>query len=41
MKQTTILVVEDNPDHAALIKAVLATGLANTRVHLALTGLEA
>ena len=41
MEEAFILVVEDNPDHAALIKAVLTTGLANARVHLALTGLEA
>jgi len=41
MEEVFILVIEDDPDHAALIKAVLTTGLANTRVHLAFTGLEA
>ncbi len=36
-KPTTILVVEDNPDDAELIAAVLATGLSYTQVDVAFT----
>ena len=41
MTQATILVVEDDFDHAALIQAVFATGLANVPVHVAFSGEEA
>ena len=40
-KPTTILVVEDNPDDAELIAAVLATGLSYTQVDVAFTGEKA
>ena len=40
-KPTTILVVEDNPDDAELIAAVLATGLSYTQVDVAFSGEEA
>ena len=35
---TTILVVEDNPDQAGLIEAVISRGLKGTRVQVALRG---
>ena len=35
---TTILVVEDNPDHVGLIEAVISQGLRGTRVQVALRG---
>ena len=35
-KPSTILVVEDNPDEAVLIEAVLATGLSQTEVDVPL-----
>jgi len=40
-KPSTILVVEDNPDEAVLIEAVLATGLSQTEVDVAFSGEEA
>ena len=40
-KPTTILVVEDNPDDAGLIEAVLASGLSYTQVEVAFSGEEA
>ena len=39
--QTTILVVEDNPDDAQLIEAVFATGLSYTQVDVVFSGEEA
>lgn len=41
MKQTTLLVIEDDPDHVALIEAVFHTGLPQWRVEVALSGEEA
>ncbi len=38
MDQTTILVVEDNRDHATLIRAVFARGFSQARVHVAVRG---
>ncbi len=38
MGQTTILVVEDNKDHATLIEAVFARGYTQARVHVAVRG---
>ncbi len=35
---TTILVVEDNPDHVGLIEAVISQGLKGARVQVALRG---
>ena len=35
---TTILVVEDNPDHVGLIEAVISRGLRGARVQVALRG---
>jgi len=40
-KQTTILVVEDNPGDARLIEAVFATGLSYTQVDVVFRGEEA
>ncbi len=39
--QTTILVVEDDQDHAGLIEGVFATGLAYTQVDVVFSGEEA
>ena len=36
--KTTILVVEDNPDHVGLIEAVISRGLRGARVQVALRG---
>jgi CheY-like chemotaxis protein len=41
MEQITILVVEDDPSHAQLIRAVFATGLPYAQVDVACTGEEA
>ena len=41
MEPTTVLVVEDNRDHAELITAVFATGLSHVNVRVASTGKEA
>lgn len=41
MDQITILVVEDDPSHAQLIRAVFATGLPYAQVDVASTGEEA
>ena len=38
MAQTTILVVEDNKDHATLIEAVFARGYTQAKVHVAVKG---
>lgn len=38
MDQPTILVVEDNPDHVAMIEAVFARGLEDARIHVAFRG---
>ena len=38
MDQPTILVVEDNPDHVAMIEAVFARGLEHARIHVAFRG---
>jgi DNA-binding response OmpR family regulator len=38
MDQPTILVVEDNPDHVAMIEAVFARGLEQARIHVAFRG---
>ena len=38
---TTILVVEDNPDHVGLIEAVISRGLRGARVQVALRGQSA
>ena len=38
MDQPTILIVEDNPDHVALIEAVFARGLEQARIHVAFRG---
>ncbi len=38
MDRTTILVVEDNKDHATLIEAVFAHGYTQARVHVAVRG---
>ena len=38
MDQTTVLVVEDNRDHANLIKAVFARGYSQARVHVVVRG---
>ena len=38
MAQTTILVVEDNKDHATLIEAVFARGYKQAKVHVAVRG---
>ncbi len=38
MDQTTVLVVEDNRDHATLIRAVFARGFSQARVHVAVRG---
>ena len=35
---TTILVVEDNPDHVGLIEAIISSGLEGARVQVALRG---
>jgi DNA-binding response OmpR family regulator len=35
---TTILVVEDNPDHVGLIEAIISSGLEGVRVQVALRG---
>ncbi len=35
---TTILVIEDNPDHVGLIEAVISRGLGGARVQVALRG---
>ena len=35
---TTILVIEDNPDHVGLIEAVISRGLSGARVQVALRG---
>ena len=35
---TTVLVVEDNPDHVGLIEAVISRGLRGARVQVALRG---
>jgi two-component system response regulator len=41
MKQATILVIEDNPDHVLLIEAVFSTGLSYAQVEVAFSGEEA
>ncbi len=41
MNQTTILIVEDNPDHVDLIEAVFSTGLSYAQVEVAFSGDEA
>ena len=41
MKEVFILIVEDDPDHAALIQAVFDVGLAGAKTHLAVSGREA
>ena len=41
MKQTTILVVEDNPYHVDLIEAVFSTGLPYAQLEVAFSGAEA
>ena len=41
MEQITILVVEDDPSHPQLIRAVFATGLPYAQVDVASTGEEA
>ncbi len=38
MAETTILVVEDNKDHANLIEAVFARGYSQAKVHVAVRG---
>ena len=38
MDQPTILVVEDNPEHVALIEAVFARGLRQAEVHVTFRG---
>ena len=41
MKEVFILIVEDDPNHAALIQAVFDISLAEARTHLVVTGWEA
>ena len=40
-KPTTVLVVEDIPDHVTLIKTVIKMGLAESEVHVVSTTMEA
>lgn len=37
-KETTILVIEDNPEHVGLIEAAISRGLSGARVQVALRG---
>jgi hypothetical protein len=37
-EDTTILVIEDDPDHVGLIEAVISRGLSGARVQAALRG---